>query len=60
MENVVVPIPIDRYEVLVKVDHDRLWSEKGGVLEKPIKCWSLFKMVIKTLLTSFNKDIEML
>ena len=43
----------------MKVDHDRLWSEKGGVLEKQMKMVTSLKVVKKTLLTFFNKDIEM-
>ena len=42
-----------------EVDHDRLWSENGGVLEKQIKLVTSLKDSYKTLLTFFNKDIEM-
>ena len=45
--------------LLEEVDHDVLWSEKGGVLEKQLKLVTSLKIVIKTLLTFFNKDIEM-
>ena len=42
----------------MKVDHDGLWSEKGGVLEKQMKMVTSLKIVIKLFLP-FNKDIEM-
>ena len=45
--------------LLEEVDHDGLWSEKGGVLEKTDKNGDFFKDSYKTLLTFFNKDIEM-
>ena len=34
----------------MKVDHDGLWSEKGGVLEKQIKMVTSSKIVIKLFL----------
>ena len=37
--------------LLEEVDHDGLWSEKGGVLEKQIKMVIFLKIVIKLLLT---------
>ena len=39
-------------------DHEGLWSEKGGVLEKQSNVGLLGKSY-KILLTLFNKDIEM-
>ena len=34
----------------MKVDHDVLWSEKGGVLEKQMKTVTSLKIVIKLFL----------
>ena len=56
----VVPIPMDRYEVV-----DGKWTMvaivgKGGVFGETDKMMILFKDGYKTLLTFFNKDIEML
>ena len=36
--------------LLEEVDHDGLWSEKGGVLEKQIKMVISLKIVIKLFL----------
>ena len=47
------------YELLVKRDHGEPWSEKGGVLEKQKEMVNSFKDSYKTLLTFFNKHIEM-
>ena len=41
------------------MDHDGLWSEKGGVLGETDKMVILLKDSPKILLTFFNKDIEM-
>ena len=43
----------------MKVDHDGLWSEKGEVLGETDKMVISLKSDYKTLLTFFNKDIEM-
>ena len=36
--------------LLEEVDHDGLWSEKGGVLEKQMKMVTSLKIVIKLFL----------
>ena len=41
------------------MDHGEPWSEKGGVLEEQNEMVTSFKDSYKTLLTFFNKDIEM-
>ena len=43
----------------MKVDHDGLWSEEGGVFGKTDENGDFFKVSYKTLLPFFNKDIEM-
>ena len=45
--------------LLEEVDHDGLWSEKGGVLGETNSMVISLKDSYKTLLTFFNKDIEM-
>ena len=41
------------------MDHGEPWSEKGGVLEKQNEMVTSFKDSYKTLITFFNKVIEM-